>query len=66
MIKKNFNRKLDLFFEVLSQSKFGSITVEYKQKILFRYNGQYEGPNSKVIIKNEKCLDDFFIYYHNE
>ena len=46
---------------MLSQSKFGSITVEYKQKILFRYNGQYEGPNSKVIIKNEKCLDDFFI-----
>ncbi len=61
MINSDFNKKLDLFFEVLSQSKFGSITVEYKKEILFKYNGQYEGPDSKIIIRKKKCLDDFFI-----
>ncbi len=61
MINNDFTKKLDLFFSVLSQSKFGSIIVEYRNNILFKHKGPYEGPSSKIVIKREKCLDDFFL-----
>ena len=58
---KDFNKKLDLFFSVLTQSKFGSISVKYKNKKIFYFTGPSYGPNSEIIISKKKCLDDFFL-----
>ncbi len=58
---KDFNKKLDLFFSVLTQSKFGSISVKYKNKKIFHFTGSFYGPSSEIIISKKKCLDDFFL-----
>ncbi len=58
---RNFNNKLNLFFSVLSQSKFGKISVYYKNKGIFKYSGEFTGPDAKIFIKRKKCLDDFFL-----
>ena len=60
-MKKDFTKKLYLFLDVLSQSKYGSISVFYKDKKIFNFNGPLSGPSSEIVIKKKKCLDDFFI-----
>ncbi len=60
-MEKVFRKKLYLFLDVLSQSKYGSISVFYKNKKIFNFNGPLKGPSSEIIIKKKKCLDDFFI-----
>lgn len=57
----DFRKKLELFFSVLSQSKYGSILVYYKNKEIFKHSGNLAGPKAEISIKNKKCLDDFFI-----
>ena len=60
-MNKEFNKKLQLFFDVLAQSKYGSIDVYYKGKSIFSFNGSLIGPKAKIIINKQKCLDDFFL-----
>ena len=57
----DFRKKLELFFSVLSQSKYGSILVYYMNKEIFKHSGNFPGPRAEILIKNKKCLDDFFI-----
>lgn len=56
-----YKQKIDLFLSVLKQSKFGSISVFHKNKILLDFKGTESGPQADINIINEKCLDDFFI-----
>ena len=58
---KEFKAKADLFYGVLSQAKYGSIEVSYRNELVFSHNGQFEGPNAFVTLVNKKCLDDFFL-----
>ncbi len=60
-MNKEFTKKLYLFFEVLAQSKYGSIDVHYKDRSIFSFNGSIIGPKAKIIINKKKCLDDFFL-----
>ena len=58
---KEFKAKADLFYGVLSQAKYGSIEVFYKNELVFSHNGELEGPRAMVTLVNKKCLDDFFL-----
>ena len=58
---KEFKAKVDLFYGVLSQAKYGSIEVFYKNELVFSHNGELEGPRALVTLVNKKCLDDFFL-----
>ena len=58
---KEFKAKVDLFYGVLSQAKYGSIEVFYKNELVFSHNGELEGPRAMVTLVNKKCLDDFFL-----
>ena len=58
---KEFKAKADLFYGVLSQAKYGSIEVFYKNELVFSHNGEFEGPKACVTLVNKKCLDDFFL-----
>ena len=60
-MEKGFQKKLYLFLDVLSQSKYGSISVFYKNKKIFNFVGPFSGPRSEIVINKKKCLDDFFI-----
>jgi cyclopropane-fatty-acyl-phospholipid synthase len=56
-----FQSKLDLFLDVLRQSKFGSIKVFHHNKCIFSHKGQNKGPKADIKIVNKKCLNDFFL-----
>jgi cyclopropane-fatty-acyl-phospholipid synthase len=58
---KEFKAKADLFYGVLSQAKYGSIEVSYRNELVFSHNGEFEGPKALVNLVNKKCLDDFFL-----
>ena len=58
---KEFKAKADLFYGVLSQAKYGSIEVSYRNELVFSHNGEFEGPKAFVTLVNKKCLDDFFL-----
>ena len=58
---KEFRAKADLFFDVLSQGKFGSIKVFHKRKKIFSHRGDLVGPNAQIRLLHKKCLDDFFL-----
>ena len=58
---KEFKAKADLFYGVLSQAKYGSIEVFYRNELVFSHNGELEGPRALVTLVNKKCLDDFFL-----
>ncbi len=60
-MNRKFKKKIRLFFNVLSESKFGSINVFYREKKIFSYTGELSGPKAEIKIKNEKCIDDFFL-----
>ena len=53
--------KLDLFLNVLAQSKYGSIDVQMNSKSIFYHSGDLAGPNANIRILSEKCLSDFFL-----
>ena len=57
----DFDNKLKLFFSVLSQSRYGSIMVYYKNSNIFKHSGDLPGPDANIYIKKKKCLDDFFL-----
>jgi len=60
-MNSDFTKKLNLFLDVLSQSKFGKISVNYKKKNIFSHKGEFKGPDAIININNKKCLDDFFL-----
>ncbi len=59
-MNKDFKKKLNLFYDILSQSKYGKISVFHKSKKIFFFESTNTGPNAEIIIVNEKCLDDLF------
>ena len=60
--KKIFcEKKFSLFCSVLSQAKFGSIEILYKEKKIFSFVGIYNGPASVISINDFKCVDSFFL-----
>lgn len=58
---KEFKAKANLFYGVLSQGKYGSINVYYKNELDFSHTGEFIGPKASVTLVNKKCLDDFFL-----
>lgn len=58
---KEFKAKAKLFFSVLSQGKYGSITVHYEKKKIFFHRGVLPGPSAQIRLLKKKCLDDFFL-----
>tara|TARA_B100001057_G_scaffold83594_1_gene79312 strand:- start:63 stop:1247 length:1185 start_codon:yes stop_codon:yes gene_type:complete len=58
---KEFKAKANLFYGVLSQGKYGSINVYYKNELVFSHTGKFIGPKASVTLVNKKCLDDFFL-----
>ncbi len=60
-MNNDYTKKLSLFLSVLSQSKFGNISVNYKKKKIFSHKGEFNGPSTIIDINNKKCLDDFFL-----
>ena len=54
-------KKIDLFLQLLSESKFGSIVVVKDKKTLFQHIGSKRGPSAEILIKSKKCIDDFFL-----
>lgn len=58
---KEFKAKAKLFFSVLSQGKYGSITVYYAKKKIFFHRGVLPGPSAQIRLLKKKCLDDFFL-----
>ena len=53
------NKSLKLFFSILSQARYGSIAVFHDEKKLFSHKSPNQGPNSKIIINDFKCIDNF-------
>ena len=58
---KEFKAKAKLFFSVLSQGKYGSISVYYEKKKIFFHRGVLPGPSAQIRLLKKKCLDDFFL-----
>ena len=58
---KEFKAKAKLFFSVLSQGKYGSISVYYEKKKIFFHHGVLPGPSAQIRLLKKKCLDDFFL-----
>ena len=57
----NTNSKLNLFLNVLAQSKYGSINVYKDNKSIFSFKGEFPGPDASIKILKEKCISDFFL-----
>ena len=53
--------KLNLFLNVLAQSKYGSINVYKDNKSIFSFKGEFPGPDASIKILKEKCISDFFL-----
>ena len=51
---------LNLFFSVLSQSSYGEIEIIYNKKSLYHFAAKSHGPKTTVIIKDFKCVENFF------
>lgn len=54
-------KKLDLFLQLLSEAKFGSIVVIKDKKRLLHHIGVKKGPSAQIFIRSKKCIDDFFL-----
>ncbi len=52
--------KLNLFLDVLAQSKYGSINVYKDNNSIFSFKGELPGPDATIKILKEKCISDFF------
>ncbi|MDC2965799.1 cyclopropane-fatty-acyl-phospholipid synthase family protein [Alphaproteobacteria bacterium] len=57
----NTQGKLDLFLDVLAQSKYGSICVYKDNKSIFSFKGKFPGPDTNIKILKDKCISDFFL-----
>ena len=57
----NTQSKLDLFLDVLAQSKYGSICVYKDNKSIFSFKGKFPGPDTNIKILKDKCISDFFL-----
>ncbi len=57
----NTQSKLNLFLNVLAQSKYGSISVYKDNKSIFSFKGELPGPAADIKILKEKCISDFFL-----
>ena len=57
----NTQSKLNLFLNVLAQSKYGSISVYKDNKSIFSFKGELPGPDANIKILKEKCISDFFL-----
>ena len=57
----NTQSKLDLFLDVLAQSKYGSICVYKDNKSIFSFKGELPGPDTNIKILKDKCISDFFL-----
>ena len=57
----NTQSKLNLFLNVLAQSKYGSINVYKDNKSIFSFKGELPGPDANIKILKEKCISDFFL-----
>ena len=57
----NTQGKLDLFLDVLAQSKYGSICVYKDNKSIFSFKGKLPGPDTNIKILKDKCISDFFL-----
>ncbi len=57
----NTQSKLNLFLNVLAQSKYGSISVYKDNKSIFSFKGEFSGPDANIKILKEKCISDFFL-----
>ena len=60
-MKKKYQKKLNLFLDVLKQSKYGNISVIFGKKEILSHIGPEKGPSAKIKIIREKCIDDFFL-----
>ena len=60
-MNSDYLKKLNLFFGVLSQSKYGSIKVSVDKEQVFSHSGKLPGPNADITLIDKKCLDDFFL-----
>ena len=60
-MNSDYLKKLNLFFGVLSQSKYGSIKVFVDKEQVFSHSGKLSGPNADITLIDKKCLDDFFL-----
>ncbi len=57
-----YNEKsFQIFCSILSQSKYGSISLYYLNKEIFYFKSKGNGPAAKVTIKNLKCIENFFL-----
>ena len=57
----NTQSKLNLFLDVLAQSKYGSICVYKDNKSIFSFKGELPGPDTNIKILKDKCISDFFL-----
>ncbi len=57
----NTQSKLNLFLDVLAQSKYGSICVYKDNKSIFSFKGKLPGPDTNIKILKDKCISDFFL-----
>ena len=57
----NTQSKLNLFLNVLAQSKYGSISVYRDEQAIFSFKGELPGPDVDIKILKEKCISDFFL-----
>ena len=57
----NTQSKLNLFLNVLAQSKYGSISVYKDNKSIFSFKGELPGPDANIKILKDKCISDFFL-----
>ena len=56
-----YNEKsFKLFCGILSQSKYGSISLLYLGKQIFYFKSKEVGPVVNVTIKDLKCIENFF------
>ena len=57
----NNNNDLDLFFKILSQARFGKISLFLKDKNIFQFEGKEKGPEAIIEIHNKECVKNFFL-----
>ena len=62
-IEENLRNKrlLNLFYSVLSQAEFGSIEIFDNKQRIFSFNSKNVGPKANVVIRDFKCIDNFFL-----
>ena len=53
--------KLNLFLDILAQSKYGSISVYKDNRSIFTFKGRLPGPDTNIKILKEKCISVFFL-----